>query len=225
MSVALLAAGCSDFGDPVSLKQVTITPSKDNTLYETVAGTLSNGAGVYLYAGDTGPNAGDVLRRAVMAFDVAGSVPAGATIVGAILTLTVSRQQIATPVTINLHRLLADWGEGTSDAGSPGGAGAASTTGDATWIHSFYNTANWANAGGDYSATVSGTQSVAGLGGHSWTSPQMTTDVQGWLDNPSANFGWIIIGDEATARSARRFDSRESPTPPARPQLTISYVE
>lgn len=225
----LIGVGCSDFGDPLapsSLKQVTVAPSKDNTLYEHSGGTLSNGAGEFLFAGKTGPNAGNVVRRAVIAFDVAAFLPAGAIVTGATLTLNVSKQPPgAVPPTIDLHRLEANWGEGTSNAGPPGGGGTASTIGDATWIHRFYNTANWNNAGGDYSSTVSGSQSVAGLGPHSWTGPQMIADVQSWLDGPLNNFGWIIIGDEVTTQSARRFDSRENTTMSARPQLSITYIE
>ncbi|MCZ6767081.1 MAG: DNRLRE domain-containing protein [bacterium] len=215
---------------PPSANQVTVAPSKDNTLYEDVGGALSNGAGEVLFAGKTGPNAGFVVRRAVIAFDVAASLPAGATVTGATLTLNVSKQSpFAVPSTIDLHRLEADWGEGTSNAVPPppdgGGDGAASTTGDATWIHTFFNTANWTNAGGDYSATISGSQSVVGLGPHSWTGPQMIADVQSWLDGPSNDFGWIIIGDEVTTQSARRFDSRENTTMSDRPQLSITYIE
>ena len=51
-------------------------PQKDNTLYLDVNGQLSNGQGVYLYAGMT---QADSLRRGLVAFDLT-SIPANATI-------------------------------------------------------------------------------------------------------------------------------------------------
>src|SRR5438132_14183298 len=69
---------------------VSIGPSKDNTLYQSAAGTTSNGAGQFLFAGKTNQPS-DAIRRGVIAFDVAGSVPAGATINGVTLHLHMSR--------------------------------------------------------------------------------------------------------------------------------------
>jgi serine protease len=50
----------------------------------------------------------------------------------------------------------------------------------------------------------------------------MVADVQSWLDNPATNFGWLVLGDESTGTTAKRFDSRESTSPPV---LTIEYTE
>ena len=49
----------------------------------------------------------------------------------------------------------------------------------------------------------------------------MVADVQGWLDNPASNFGWLMLGDESTNLTAKRFDTRESTSPPV---LAITYV-
>ena len=51
---------------------------------------------------------------------------------------------------------------------------------------------------------------------------QMVADVQGWLDNPATNSGWVLVGDE-TQQNSRRFDTRENPVPEFRPQLLIEY--
>ena len=40
------------------------------------------------------------------------------------------------------------------------GMGAPSAVGDATWKHTFFNTANWATLGGDFNPVASGIQSV-----------------------------------------------------------------
>ena len=49
----------------------------------------------------------------------------------------------------------------------------------------------------------------------------MVADVQGWLDNPASNFGWLMLGDESTNLTAKRFDTRESTSPPV---LAITYI-
>ena len=49
---------------------IDLSPSKDNTLFESSIGSVSSGAGQHVFAGTTGQGS-DNLRRAVMAFDVA----------------------------------------------------------------------------------------------------------------------------------------------------------
>lgn len=206
--------------DPGWTTSVTLLPVRDNTLYEEAAGALSNGAGEYLFAGLTNQ---PKKRRAVLAFDVEAAVPAGAVILSAELALEMS-QAISGATPVALQRVLSDWGEGTSDAPNAEGGGAASTLGDATWIHTFWATTTWTNPGGDFAATASATQSVAGDGSYLWGSTAaMVADVQGWLDTPAQNFGWVLVGDEATAGSAKRFASRENGTAAVRPRLTVVY--
>ena len=48
----------------------------------------------------------------------------------------------------------------------------------------------------------------------------MVADVQSWLDNPASNFGWLVLGDETAIATAKRFDTRESASPPI---LTIEF--
>jgi hypothetical protein len=208
----------------VAQQQVTLQPLKDNTLYETVDGSTSNGSGEYLFIGRVGGTGGGTKRRVLIKFDVAGAIPAGATITSVKLTMNMSKTIAgATPVTLN--KVNADWGEGTSNAGANEGKGAPATTGDATWLHRIFNSTMWTNAGGDYGYGVSASLSVDGIRSYTWLSTsQLVVDVQGWLTNPSSNFGWIIIGDESSASTAKRFDSRENATLSKRPSLIITYV-
>ena len=99
--------------------EVVLQPVRDNTLYQENAGN-SNGAG-YLFAGEQG---GGSVRRALLRFDVAGAVPAGAQVAQVELNLHVSRAGFADPLPASLHRALADWGEAGSNAGERSGAGA-----------------------------------------------------------------------------------------------------
>ncbi|TAE54933.1 MAG: T9SS C-terminal target domain-containing protein [Bacteroidetes bacterium] len=199
---------------------LTLTPVKDNTLYESATGSLSNGAGDVFFAGKT--NNG-LIRRAVMKFDLSG-IPANATITGANLIL-LKVQSLSGPFDVSLHPLLADWGEGTSVALSGnGGGGTASTANDATWIHTFFSGSLWSTPGGDYDASPSATLSVGANGFYTWTSPQMVSDVEAWAANPAANFGWILVGNEAIDQTAMRFASREDANTANRPRLVVTYT-
>lgn len=142
---------------------VVLNASKDNTLYESSTGSVSNGQGDYLYVGKTGVRDGFNLRRGLIAFDLT-SIPADATVTGVTLSLFVSKTSpnpAAQTVNISLHLAAQNWGEGLSDADSVGGGpGAPAQSGDATWLHTFHNTGLWATAGGDFPSTPSATTAV-----------------------------------------------------------------
>lgn len=201
---------------------VTIACDRDNTLYESATGSLSN-AGGPLFAGVTG---GNLKRRALLHFDVAAALPAGAKLLTAKLSLNVT--QIASPGPVEMHRALQAWGEGASFAGGGGiggggGAGAPATTNDATWLHTFFPGSFWTTPGGDFAPSASFTM-VLNLGSN--TSPiatGATADVQNWLDNPAQNFGWLVLGNELLPATAARFDSRETTTGVG-PTLTVTYL-
>jgi hypothetical protein len=96
--------------------QISLDASQDNTLYESATGALSNGSGQAFFVGRTN-QASASIRRGLLAFDIAGNVPADATILAVTLTLNVSRANFSSPATsVGLHRVLASWGEGASDA-------------------------------------------------------------------------------------------------------------
>ena len=110
---------------PLAQTTADLSPLKDNTLYESATGALSNGAGQHFFSGKTDSSA--LLRRGLITFDIAGSIPAGSTIESVTLTLNMSKTSSGTQ-TIELHRLLADWGEGSSDAPSNEGGGTSAAT-------------------------------------------------------------------------------------------------
>lgn len=201
-------------------QEVTIVATKDNSLYQDVSGSISNGAGSYLFAGKT--NTGSI-RRGLIYFDLSGSIPKSANITGVTVKLTMSKTA-AGATNVSLHKVTASWGEGTSNADANEGGGASATTGDATWVHRFFNTESWANQGGDFSSTASATLSIGGVGSYQFTStPELVADVQGWVIDSTTNNGWIIIGDESVNQTAKRFDSRENASPAGRPTLVVQY--
>lgn len=198
--------------------QVVLEPVKDNTIFE--EDELSNGRGTGLFAGVNGD---DDIRRALLAFDVAGAIAAGSTITSAQLSLRVT-MSISSNQTMTVHRLLADWGEGASNSNVMGGGmGADAAPGDATWTFRLFDTAMWTNEGGDFIAAASAMQQVGNSGTETWGSnATMVADVQGWLDAPAGNFGWIVVGDESDSPTSKRFGSREAGST-NRPKLTIDF--
>ena len=202
---------------------VTIWPAKDNTLIEDTTGSLSNAQGD-IYVGRVAGTGNFKLRRGLVGFDLVSQVPAGATIQS--VTLTMYATSVRAGGAVGLHRVAANWGEGTSSAG--GGSGVPATPGDATWLHTFYNTASWTNSGGDFAAPVSASQTISASGAfYTWNSTsQLVADVQSWLDSPTTNFGWLLRGDESqpTTASAKSFASREAADTAQRPVLTVTYA-
>jgi hypothetical protein len=201
---------------------VVLSAAKDNSIYEDVM-TNSNGIGENIF---TGNNAIGFARRAFIAFDVAGTIPAGATVDSVVLQLSMSRTPLAAgPQPVALHRVLADWGEGQSDAIGNEGGGAMAMAGDVTWTYRFYNTDTWATLGGEFVPSQSAVLSVDSIGIYTWQSSGMRDDVQGWLDAPATNFGWVLVGNEGQIQTTKRFASDEDLVPANRPMLTIYYTE
>jgi hypothetical protein len=231
LALALATAAAADM--------VVINPTQDNTLIQVQAGSpqLSNGLGD-IFTGRTnqdgsGPPTTSI-RRGLTLFDIAGNVPAGATITDVTLTMWDVRG-LNGAQTIGLHRVLADWGQGTSFFN--GGVGGPAAQNDATWFARFYDASNpamspaWTTPGGDFDPTVSGTTVVTDHPSStemafSWlgsANPQMVADVQSWLDDPASNFGWLLQGDESTGQTAKRFNSVEAAAA-FRPTLAITFT-
>ncbi|MFO0873471.1 MAG: DNRLRE domain-containing protein [Phycisphaerales bacterium] len=212
-----IAAASSAAADSVALVAI-----KDNTLIETVDGALSNGSGPAFFAGRVGGAGGGSIRRGVLQFDLSGAVPVGSTVTSATLTLSAGSSSAGTQ-TVALRRLLASWGEGASFAS--GGSGAPSQPGDATWIHRIFPDVFWSTPGGDFSTEASASAEVGGVGVYSWGGTgAMVADVQDWLDDPDANFGWLVQGNESAPQTVKRFDSREVDEIARRPMLVIEFV-
>ncbi len=226
---------------PAGADTVTLIPTKDNTLYEPISpdgfADKSDGAGPTMFTGkvkdadaDPGPGTRPAVRRAVLAFNVAANIPAGAAINSVQLTLYADKVKVSTNYNVSLHRLLSDWGEGTSNTGnSQQGRGEVPTPGDATWHHTFYPDQFWSIPGGVYSPTASATRTVGNTGFYTWGSTSgLVADVQVWLNNPSQNFGWIVIGTETTTETTKRFGTRENTGQTGgvswKPALVINYT-
>lgn len=204
---------------------VSFTPEKDNSMFSEALNN-SNGAGKILFSGRTEGRANTEVRRALLKFNLS-SIPANAQITSVSLQVSVVKaaDNTTAPHSFSLHKVLNNWGEGTS---SGLGRGSAATANDATWKYRLYSSSQWTTQGGDFVATPSATSSIHysdfPLEYGIWNSAGMIADVNAWIANAANNFGWVIIGQEATLGSAKGFSSREETIFP-KPTLTITYTQ
>ncbi|MBK8913885.1 MAG: DNRLRE domain-containing protein [Phycisphaerales bacterium] len=218
--LVLSAAGALS-GVPALAGTLTLNSGRDNTLFESTFGDISNGAGEYLFAGFTGA---DTRRRALIRFDFdPAQLPDDAVITSVTLRLSMSRTISATEA-VSLHRVSRSWGEGGSDAPLEEGGGTVAEAGDATWLHAFYPDVSWSAPGGDFDAAPLATALVIGNGYYDWSSAALVGEVESWRADPSVNHGWMLIGNEEQTATAKRFDSFQHGDPAVRPVLIVSYV-
>ena len=196
---------------------VVLDSTANGTLYETTGSPLANGLGSHLFAGNNGQ---DLSRRGLIRFDV-GDLGSNLVVTSATLRLHVS-QANAAATDVFLHRVLSDWGVGTTDAPGGEGGGGAATPGSATWNDAFHDTTPWTNAGGDFAGTASATTEVGGNGWYEWTGAGLTDDLQTMLDGGFDDFGWILLGEESMASTAKRFDSMFA-ADEFRPELVVEF--
>ena len=89
---------------------VALSPTQDNAIFQEVPDN-SNGAGEFLVVGT---RFGAFHRRSLLSFDVAATVPAGATIDAAVLTLQFTTPRNWGSFPVSLHRITTDWEEAGS---------------------------------------------------------------------------------------------------------------
>ncbi|MDX1388688.1 MAG: multicopper oxidase domain-containing protein, partial [Acidobacteriota bacterium] len=222
----IAAAAATATTTPALADTVQLGAQKDNMLIEPFSPNFdirSNGQGPGMIVGRTN---GGFRKRSAVAFDIAGNIPPGSTINSVTLRVVVNRIGDPTPRTVDLHRFTADWGEGASNTGTnQQGQGEPAEPGDVTWLHTFFPDQLWTTEGGDFDATPSGSTQFGNTGSYTFLSTAgMVADVQTWLDDPSGNFGWILIGDESIIGTTKRLSTRENGNVLERPLLTVDYT-
>ena len=216
-SLLLAAAISSNFAHALS---TNLVPVADTTLFEDSPNN-NLGATDNFIAGTVAHGTRD---RPLIKFDLT-AIPADATITSAALTLTVVVAASGPDSIFALHRVLADWSEGSGS----GMQGIMANNGETTWNNRFHPSTPWtspgAAAGTDYAATFSATNVIGSSGSFTFASTTgLVANVQAWLNNPATNFGWILIcQNESTLRTARRIASRENAV--NTPVLTVEYTE
>ncbi len=201
----------------------TLVSVRDGTLFNDPSGAIANGSGPVLIVGRSGGASSAPIRRALVRFDVAAALPPGS-IVNSAQLVVANTGGNAGARTVELHRVLQDWGEGASDTTS--GQGAPAQPGDATWLSTFYPASLWSSPGGDFDAAVSAQLVLDSFATYAWPSTALSVaDVQGWLDQPASNFGWLLKLDvETVSNTTKVLGSRESSVDSERPQLVIDYT-
>ncbi len=215
---------------PAIATTVVLQPAADTTLVEKEPDNNLGGSD-FVNAGTTGMNAGFTRNRGLFQFDLR-SIPQASIIKSADLFLEVRFQSlVSVPASYTLHRMLRPWGEGNKFTNASPGLGVLATINEATWNHRFALTTNtWSfpGASNDYILAISSSASISSLEyPHFETSLNMESDVQTWLDNPSANFGWLLkTENEGTTYTARGFGSREftGEDTNSPPKLEVKFV-
>jgi len=198
-------------------KEVEVSATIDNTIFKDLE--LSNGAGQYIFTGTTKVG---VTKRALVQFDLESKVPEDAIVDSSSIIMIPSKVKPGSTL-ISVYMLSAEWGEGTSAAEDGDGKGDVPAVNDATWIFSKFKTDRWVKKGGDFAFVVSDTTTVV-LGEESvFSSSGITENVRFWLQEPTKNFGWIFIGDEANTQTSVKFASKDHSDNNMWPKLRIYY--
>ncbi len=194
---------------------------QDSSIYEVSSGTLSNGAGEFIVTG--GPTSGTGIKRGLVQFDLSTiNIPSGSTIIDVVLKMNLVNS-IGGSAGIGLHKITSPWLEAGSNAPGDETNGGQAHEFDATWKWSLYDGLLWKSAGGDF-GSESASAIVDTPGAYEWSGEGLIDDVQSWLDSPTTNFGWMVIGPES-AGDVKSFASRQSTNAAIRPVLEISYEE
>lgn len=162
---------------------------------------------------DVGTNGKSQSSRALLEFDIAGNIPPDAIITSASLTVTVTSVPSAPVNSIfDLRAVLEDWSET-----------------DATWANRLVTTP-WSTPGGavgvDFSSQISQTNFFGSSTGPTTfvSSSNLVVDVQNWLQNPGANFGWVIISEAQGVNYTERGIASREDTADGPPTLFIQFA-
>jgi hypothetical protein len=215
--------GCVVLGLAAFLASLAVARAVTNTFYPVADTSLLEVGPTNNLGGYPGMNAGTTQEfkktRALTRFDFS-SLPTNSVILSAVLQIEVTRHPDEPPnnTTFGLHRMLRPWGEGNkAPAGQQAGKGLPASPGEATWECAFHPTNAWTVPGGapdvDYSSVESSSQFIYGTGDSPYrfeTTPELVADITAWVENPAANFGWMLLCNEESVNfTARRFSTRE----------------
>jgi SprB repeat/Disaggregatase related repeat/Secretion system C-terminal sorting domain len=193
----------------VSAQTVTLTANKDANIWNNNAGDELKNYGNCDKLYINGPS-GTAKDRQLINFDLS-SIPANAIISSATFRL-VKTAGSNTSLNVSVHRLTADWTEGTGACGGSAGV--------ANWQQRMTSTA-WTTPGGDFNATAEATVAVAGNDTYNWT---VTSLVQNWVNGTNGKYGLIAKYTTENTNAEKEFASSENGTAANRPQLIVTYT-
>jgi len=167
-----------------------------------------------------------LIGRGLVRFDLS-AIPPNATINSATLTLQIVLNR-AGASTVNVHRMMQDWIEGTGSGfvrGSPAGFGSPAMAGEPTWNRRASPGTMWGGPGGlagtDFIAAATAMAAPASSS-LAFSSAGLTADVQLFVSNPATNFGWLFKQSVEGSGGARRIATREDAL--NAPKLLVIYT-
>lgn len=149
-------------------------------------------------------------NRALIYFDLS-ALPAASTVYSATLEVSTPGDPYP-PMTVDIHRVTAEWNEGTDLNGT-------TIPADGVTWNERKPGIPWSAAGGDYDATI--------ISSFHFTTPgetasfDVTALVRDWVSQSQPNYGLIMIGRAAAAGLS--IVASDKPSVNARPKLTIDY--
>ncbi|TWU36173.1 Cadherin domain protein [Novipirellula artificiosorum] len=187
-----------DINDIFEAPSITLNPVADTYLNKDNSG-FNYGTSTTLIVDKSGGDIGD--SRALLRFDLS-SIPVGATITGA--TLTMQATAGASAFDVSVYEVTESWVEGGQNG----------TSGFPSWNDRASGVA-W--NGGTYNSTAVATFNATGTGQHGW---DITALVQDWYDGTTTNNG-LIVGCSETGTESYTYSSREGVAPP---ELQLFYT-
>lgn len=194
--------------DPTIVRLQTSANMEDTTI-RSAAPTQTGGNDFELGVGTA---VGGNTVRSLLKFDLS-AVPSSTTILSADLNLWLSSTNNNSPIDVSLHKLTSPWEEN-----------------QASWTYSKTTPYTaWKTAGGDFSNDKLRTVKDIGVPPASiadamvnWKVPLDV--VQGWINNPTTNNGFMLKSDNETTQIYKKFASSEQSTlNKYKPQLVVTY--
>lgn len=155
-------------------------------------------------------------QHGLLKFDIS-SIPLGAFITSATLTLTLTNWGGAAGQNTTIYRALTQWSEGVSNGAAPGAGVNAST-------YALRNTNGslvWGTPGGqsgvDFAASNTDFVTVVGTGPYAF---DVTADVQGMVSGSFVNHGWWM---RTSGSNINRWATSDHATAASRPKLEVIY--
>ncbi|MCP4272227.1 MAG: DNRLRE domain-containing protein [Gammaproteobacteria bacterium] len=197
---------------------ITLEGSGDTEDTMLIGGSYSSsnfGASNNLYIGSAG-----FALRGLLKWDLS-VIPPGSTIVSAEMSLYSYQNYSGGGITINAHRMLQPWVEGSQ----VDQAGQQDSPPSATWVD-YGNSGLWdePGAGGtaDRDSSILSSTTNSGTGWYSWS---LTSTIQHWVDGDWDNNGLVLLSDDESSNNLKIFRTSEYTNASFRPSLTIEYIQ
>ena len=181
----------------------------------------NNGGASLLYLGQ---DFEEGAMRGLIRFDLSPSLTGRITVTACTLSMTTSSLVLGTPAaaTVYLERLTQSWDQGNGAGVDPFTGdytyGSACAVSGATWNQPLCSGVAWSTVGGSVAGLSDFASAPASSGSLvQWKSSGAISDVQGWFDNPSSNYGWLLQSSTETTYDTVQAFEKNAP-------LSVSYA-